>query len=118
MRTAGWTAWVLGFVLAALKVALKLSDIYSLAAVGILFALGLLLLTIDAMIRLKRGQLVIRPWDATKSASRTFLIIVAIRLFVGYLLPSSMPDVALALIQSASFAIVFGLYQTAYRAPA
>ncbi|MCT2400642.1 hypothetical protein [Novosphingobium mangrovi (ex Huang et al. 2023)] len=84
---------------------------------GLTILAGGLLLLMNAAIRILQGQLQLRPWDALKRASIVFATIFALRLLAWLAFPTLERDWIAALIYSLGFAIVLGLYSTAYRKP-
>lgn len=91
---------------------------WAYAGAGLALLLGSLLLMIYGAIRLWKGNVKLRPWDAAKKAWWMFLVMLGVQLIAQFVFPNLRLDSVYAIFQSALFAIVFSLYSTAYRKPA
>lgn len=85
---------------------------------GITFVLGTLLVGFSSAARIHRGDVKLRPWDAARKAPVLFLIMLAAQLLAEVVFRSRDLDLTEGIVVSAAFAIVYGLYTTAYREPA
>ncbi|HEY1125037.1 MAG TPA: hypothetical protein VGE65_05350 [Sphingobium sp.] len=120
MRRIGWALAALALLPAVGSLGLRYAGQIELADNALIgfaatFLLGMMLVLISGGIRLARGEVKLRPWDAAKSALLMFGIIMAIRVLAWVVLPSLGRDLIDAVIQSAIFAIAYSLYSTAYR---
>jgi hypothetical protein len=91
---------------------------WAYAGAGLALLLGSLLLMTDGAIRLWKGNVKLRPWDAAKNAWWMFLVILGVRLIAQFVFPNLRLDIVYAIFQSALIATVISLYSTAYRTPA
>ena len=91
---------------------------WAYAGAGLALLLGSLLFMTNGAIRLWKGNVKLRPWDAAKKAWWIFLVILGVRLIAQFVFPNLRLDIVYAIFQSALFATVFSLYTTAYRTPA
>ena len=64
-----------------------------------------------------RGEVMLRPFSALMRAPFLFLIILGLRFLIGLCFPKLDQNVNEILLHTALFAIVFSLYNTAYRRP-
>ena len=94
-------------------------NVIYIAVSALIFLTGSLFFLISGLVRIWQGKTVLRPFDALRNAVRLFLMILGLRTLLWWVFfPKTDHDFNLELISSAAFAIVFGLYNTAYRAPA
>jgi hypothetical protein len=123
MRNASWALITLAFVLAFVALGLQIwgndgAAMFIKIGFAVTLLLGVVVLTISACIRLARRELLLRPWDAMRKAVLIFLIVFGIRSLIELIAPGFGGDLRMAALHSAGFAIVYGLYTTAYRKPA
>ncbi|MDR6850958.1 hypothetical protein J2Y54_000451 [Sphingomonas sp. BE123] len=78
---------------------------------------GVLWLT-SSLVRLLKGEVRLRPWDAVKLAFLYFAVFAALRFGAWAIFPEMERDVVKALFLSIFPALVLGFYSTAYRKPA
>lgn len=118
MRKLGWSLVGLGFVAGLLSIWFGHEYVFLMAAFGLSFALGSLILLTSFGLRMYRGEVRLRLWDAAKMAAIFFLVVMCVRLVLGtFFFPNSANTLTDHFLASALVAIVLGLYQTAYRKP-
>ena len=92
---------------------------FILIAFGLSMVLGSVILLASFALRLYRGEVRLRPWDAAKMAVILFVALMALRLLLASIFfTDSETTLSEHIWASAFFAIFFSLYQTAYRKPA
>lgn len=84
---------------------------------AIALLLGLITLAISAAIKLAKGDIRLRPWDAARKAITLFLLYLGVYVLLSFAFSGMKMDVKVA-IQAAAFAIIYSLFTTAYRKPA
>jgi hypothetical protein len=90
---------------------------WAYAGAGLALLLGSLFLITNGATRLWKGNVKLRPWDATRKAWWMFLVILGMRLIAQFIFPNLKLDVVYAIFQSALIATIFSLHSTAYRKP-
>jgi len=114
VKRAGYGLVIGGLICGVITFAFgwKDSDLIIVAAAS-LFG-GTLILMISGAVRLYTGEVVLRPWDATKMAWWSFLLFVAIRQGVGLVLGTREP-VLWSMLHASILAVFWSLYSTSYR---
>ena len=116
MSKAGYVLIGLGFAAALLTIWFGRENVFIIATVGISILLGSLLLLTSFGVRLYRGDVRIRLWDAAKMAMVLFSIVLGLRLLLSnWVFTDSDREIGEHIFSSALFAIVFSVYTTAYR---
>lgn len=115
MRTAGWVLFLLGLIFIPLSHYIAPEMHLLLIIFGSSMLAGLILLLANGINRLRKGEVVLRPFDAMKKAIWLFLLMLGIRLLIYFVFPNFEQDITVAILNSAIFAIVFSFYTTAYR---
>lgn len=119
MRNLGWFFLGVGLVTAMLSAWFGRENVILLTTFGLSFVFGSLILLTSFTIRLYRGEIRLRFWDASKLAAILFIASVCLRLLLGaFFFPDSNKTLTDHVLASAFFSIFFSLYQTAYRKPA
>lgn len=115
MRTAGYAFLVLGFAAGFLWHFLGRNDVWPIVVFGVSMIVGLLSLSIDAIIRMYRGELRLRPFDAFRKAPIIFTIVFAILVLTGMFFRTAPIDWTQTLIKCAVISLVMAFYLGAYR---
>ena len=118
MRQAGRILAVTAFALLLLIDVFDLENVWLLLTSLIALFLGLALLALSFAVRLYRGDVKLRLWDAAKAAVVIFIAFVALRLLVQLVFPTLDFELREVLTIGAAFAAIYGLCTTAYRKPA
>lgn len=88
-------------------------------AVAVLAMLtGMVLLAINAMMRMSRGELRLRPMAALKRGPIIFLVMVGVYALAHVIFPEREIDWTETLIRCAIVSLTMALYFSAYRKPA
>ena len=90
------------------------TDTIAIGGAIAVFVGGVLWLT-SSFVRLLKGEVRLRPWDAVKLASLYFVIFLALRLGLWAIFPNMERDLVKALLVSLLIALAMGLQSTAYR---
>ena len=90
------------------------TDTIAIGGAIAVFVGGVLWLT-SSFVRLLKGEVRLRPWDAVKLASLYFVIFLALRLGLWAIFPNMERDLVKALLVSLLIALAMGLHSTAYR---
>ena len=118
MRKLGWSLLGLGFLCALLSLWIGRENKFILMAFGLSIVLGSVILLTSFALRLYRGEVRLRPWDAAKMAVILFVALMALRLLLASVFfTDSEKTFSEHILASALFAIFFSFYQTAYRKP-
>ncbi|MDN3645133.1 hypothetical protein QWY75_02800 [Pontixanthobacter aestiaquae] len=117
LRRLGWALAMIGLALALIASVFGVKNDWLITTALLFFFGGFALLGVSAIIRLKRGQLRLRPWLALKQGFMFFLLFLGIRLAYMWWVPSFEQSLSEAIFVSAFTGICFGLWQSAYRKP-
>ncbi|MDK2766874.1 hypothetical protein [Sphingomonas sp.] len=90
------------------------TDTIAIGGAIAVFVGGVLWMT-SSFVRLLKGEVRLRPWDAVKLASLYFVIFLALRLGLWAIFPNMERDLVKALLVSLLIALAMGLHSTAYR---
>ena len=120
MKRVGWGLIALGFILALVTATLRKTvsdESADLAMIGFVLAilLGFIALAVSASVRLWKGELKLRPWDAFKAALLYFVVFMTLRIGAWALFADMERDIVKALVLSIAPAVALGFYSTAYR---
>ncbi|WP_311269905.1 hypothetical protein [Sphingobium sp. WCS2017Hpa-17] len=120
MRQTGWIVIALGCAFAIAAYGCRYAgydnwEALAIIAFAVCFTLGLTIVSISAASRLIKGEVILRPINAFKSALIIFGLMIGIRVLFWTFSHSANPDYSEALIHTGAFSIVYGLYTTAYR---
>ena len=118
MRTAGWIIICLGFASALLWNYLGRDNVGVMAVGGLSIVAGMILLAIDAMVRMSRGQLRLRPLDAMKRMPLIFMVMVGVYALAVVISPDTQIDWTETLLKCAVVSLTMAIYFSAYRKPA
>ena len=118
MRTAGWIIICLGFASALLWNYLGRDNVGVMAVGGLSIVAGMILLAIDAIVRMSRGQLRLRPLDAMKRMPLIFMVMVGVYALALVIFPETQFDWTAILIRCAIVSLTMALYFSADRKPA
>jgi len=118
LRTAGYILAGLAFASALLWHWVGRDNVWLMAIFGSSIVTGILLLTVNAIIRLKKGDLQLRPINAVKRAPIIFVIMVAVYGLAGVIFPATQIDWTETLIKCAVVSLTMAIYFSAYRKPA
>jgi len=103
----------------ALRYAIDEGSVDTIATGGaIAFFVGGILWMTSVIVRLLKGQVRLRPWDALKRASVYFAVFAALRFGAWAIFPEMERDLFEALFLSIATALALSFYSTAYRKPA
>ena len=117
MRRLGWILLSTSLAVAVLAYIFGLENIWLLLIFGVTFLLGMAILASSFAVRLYRGDIRLRLFDAAKTAIIVFSVMVTFRVLALIAFPSENSDLTQIVLASAGFAISYGLYKTAYRRP-
>lgn len=115
MRRVGWIFLAIAFSSVLLTTVFGRENLWLLSTLLIALFLGTALLVSSFAVRLYRGDVKLRLWDAAKMAAVIFSMVLTLRLLAHIVFQSEDFDLTEAIILSAVFALVYGLYTTAYR---
>lgn len=120
MRRVGWLLLVLAFVLALTAAGSRQffggepGEIIVVSFL-LLMLMAISVLVVSAVSRLIKGEVRLRPWDATRRALPLFAIVLGGRLVFYAIFPKPERDLTIDIVSSVAFAVFYGLYTTAYR---
>lgn len=115
MKAAGWIIICLGFASAFLWNYLGRDHVGVMAVGGLAIVTGMILLAIDALRRMSRGELRLRPLEALKRAPLIFLVMVGVYVVVVLIAPDTQIDWTETLIRCAAVSATMAIYFSAYR---
>jgi len=118
LKAAGWIVTCLGFAGAVLWNALGQDNIAIMAASALAILTGMVLLAINAMMRLSRGELRLRPIAALKRGPIIFVVMVGVYALALVIFPETQFDWTEILIRCAIVSLTMALYFSADRKPA
>ena len=118
MRTAGWIVTGLGFAAALLWNALGQDNVGIMAVAALAILAGMVLLAINAMMRMSRGELRMRPNAALKRGPIIFVVMVGVYALALVIFPETQFDWTAILIRCAIVSLTMALYFSADRKPA
>ena len=118
MKAAGWILSCLGFASAFLWNFLGQDNVGLMAVGALLILAGMFLLAINAMTRMSRGELRLRPIAALKRGPILFLVMVGVYALAHVIFPEREIDWTETLIRCAIVSLTMALYFSAYRKPA
>ena len=115
MRTAGWIIICLGFASAFLWNYLGRDNVGVMAVAGLSIVAGMVLLAANAMMRMSRGELRLRPLDALKRMPVIFLVRVGVYALAVLIVPDAEIDWTDTLVKCAIVSATMAIYFSAYR---
>lgn len=89
-----------------------------MAVGGVLIVAGMVLLAINALMRMSLGELRLRPIAALKRGPIIFLVMVGVYALALVIFPETQIDWTETLIRCAVVSLTMALYFSAYRKPA
>ncbi|WP_252258043.1 hypothetical protein [Erythrobacter aurantius] len=108
----------LGFATALLWNWVGRESVGLMAVFGVSMIAGLLLLSVNAIVRLSRGDLQLRPIAALKRAPLIFVIMIVVYALAGVIFPATQIDWTETLVKCAIISSLMAIYFSAYRKPA
>lgn len=117
MRIAGYVLLGVGFAAALLWNWVGRDSVGLMAVCGVSMLAGILLLLANAIVRLSRGDLQLRPIAALKLSPLIFGIMIAVYALAGVIFPATQIDWAETLVKCAFISSVMAIYYSAYRKP-
>ncbi|WP_086734745.1 hypothetical protein [Erythrobacter colymbi] len=118
MKTVGWIVTGLGFVAALLWNALGQDNVGIMAVAALSIIAGMVLLAGNAVMRMSRGELRLRPLDALKRMPLIFVVMVGVYALALVVFPETRIDWTETLIRCAVVSLTMAFYFSAYRKPA
>ncbi|WP_156522890.1 hypothetical protein [Erythrobacter neustonensis] len=115
MKAAGWILTCLGFALAFVWNFLAQDNVGLMAVSALLIFAGMLLLAVNATMRMSRGELRLRPIEAVKRWPIIFLVMVGVYALAHVIFPEMEIRWTETLIKCSIASLAMALYFSAYR---